>query len=180
MAKELDCEQILGWAVENIKLDNRWFNIYFKSKALLLTADNAELLTTNILEKGWKKTEHVNLVGPDAVSWKLYTHQLILSFVRLGDIYDSFKWSRNIATNYFTARPGYRETFGDEIGEKMFSGESPFGRSNENTCLHVVCFSEQSISGRYCRNEHGKVIASFHFASVIEKLFISYSYTVHI
>lgn len=118
MAKELDCEQTLGWAVENIKLDNRWFKIYFKSKALIFTADNAKLLTTNILEKGWKKTKHVNLVVPDAVSWKLYTHQLILSFVRLGDRYDSFKWSKNIATNYFTARPGYRETFGDEIGEK--------------------------------------------------------------
>lgn len=89
-----------------------------QEKSFTFTTDNAELLTTNILEKSWKKTEHVNLVRPDAVSCKLHTHQRILSFVRLGDRYDSFKWSKNIATNYFTARPGYRETFGDEIGEK--------------------------------------------------------------
>ena len=121
-------------------------------------------------------------MGLDAVSWNLYTQHLILSFIRLRDKYDSFKWSKNIATYYFTAKSGYREKFVHEIGEKglvvkaHLEGES----SDEKKCLHVAHFSQQSVSGRYCRNGHGKVLASFHFARVIEKLFLSNSYTVHI
>ena len=59
----------------------------------------------------------MNEVGAD---WGIdMIQQLILSFVRLRDRYDSSKWSKNFATDYFIAKLGWWEIIFDEIGEKF-------------------------------------------------------------